>query len=113
MDSFNVLLIEVKRRSNPRRSGKDKYEIKKYKNRLEIMMHNILSESHDETSGEGLNIKYYKDVNDLIQRLRILIGETIAGNTNVYNEIIEILNSLVKDNHITHSEKSKIISYIK
>jgi hypothetical protein len=53
--------------------------------------------------GKGVNMRlqkynhiYWNDVNELVQRLRLLYASLAAGNTGVRNEIIAICEELVE-----------------
>lgn len=58
----------------------------------------------------GGQVKYYREKEELSDRLEILIGEIHAGNTSaaVKNEAIEILDELLKQKLITQ-EKHRVI----
>jgi hypothetical protein len=57
----------------------------------------------DAVVGKGVNMRlqkynhiYWNDVNELVQRLRLLYASLAAGNTGVRNEIIAICEELVE-----------------
>ena len=54
-------------------------------------------------------------INDIKERLQILVGEITSGNTNktLKNELAEILNYLLKPKHINKSTYSRFINLVK
>lgn len=55
---------------------------------------------------EGSGIKIVKNMDELVDRLEVLMGSRAAGNNSkaVFNEIVEILDVLKKHKHITNTE---------
>jgi hypothetical protein len=52
--------------------------------------------------------KHYDDVNELVDRLRLLYASTVAGNDAHRNEIVEILSELEERGIITRRQNVKI-----
>lgn len=46
------------------------------------------------TAGQRMDYVYWNDVNELIDRLRLLIASQAAGNTSHSNEIVSIIEEL-------------------
>ena len=48
----------------------------------------------EEETGKGIVHFLPKDINSLVQKLQLLVGEYVAGNKTTRNEIIAILDNL-------------------
>jgi len=55
-------------------------------------------------------VKLFNDPNEMLQRLAVLIGEKSAGNNNdnIRNEMMEILDILLKKGILTKTDHRKI-----
>jgi len=71
------------------------------------------SEEEDEIqpSKKGSRVKIFKDVDDVANRLQILIGEMSAGNdsTSVLDEASELINFLKKGDHISDEDEKLLM----
>lgn len=63
------------------------------------------------TSKKGSRVKIFKDVDDVANRLQILIGEMSAGNDSesVLDEASELINFLKKGNHIGDEDEKLLM----
>ena len=61
---------------------------------------------------DGKGLMYYNNPQQLINGLKLLVGIKKAGNTNpeIFNEIIEISNELLKKGLILKEDYSKFIN---
>ena len=61
---------------------------------------------------KGSGLMYYNNPHQLIDKLKLLTGSRKAGNTNpeIFNEIIEISNELLKKGLILKEDYSKFIN---
>lgn len=58
--------------------------------------------------GGVVEYKYYDDPNELVDRLRLIYGSTLAGGDTHRNEIVEILTELEEFGIIDHGQKVAI-----
>ena len=58
----------------------------------------------------GERVTFYNDPKDLLKKLELIIGEIVAGNTNVEmgNTGVAILDILLKSSLINRSQQAKI-----
>ena len=63
-------------------------------------------------SGHGLDMILYKDVDDLCQRLSLLVAGKQAGNTGLDNGINSILDELLRTESISKDEYNNLYSKI-
>ena len=70
-----------------------------------------------EKTGKGINddIVHFlpKDINSLVQKLQLLVGEYVAGNKTTRNEIVAILDNLKGRNKIQEEEYKQINALLK
>lgn len=84
-----------------------KDEFKKYREIFKNYFHNIGIHGH------GISeYKYYKNGDDLVEKLQVLIGEGQAGNDNVSNEIDQILEKLKEEDYISEKEYLQLVNNI-
>ena len=58
-----------------------------------------------EIDGDGARFIFLSsDTNVLVERFEILVGESLAGNTNAFREASAILHELLRMNEITETE---------
>ena len=63
---------------------------------------------------EGRGIHFLpKDINSLVQKLQLLVGEYVAGNKTTRNEIISILDNLKGRIKIQEEECKRINTLLK
>lgn len=108
IDTYRKIMIQT--------SGhlkKNTNQIKSSRGRKADLIASLFSDTNDEnivpvspdiaTVGKGVNMHlqkynliYWNDVNELVERLRLLFASLAAGNTGVRNEIIAICEELVE-----------------
>ena len=58
-----------------------------------------------ETKGDGISFIFLSsDPNTLVERFEVLVGESLAGNTNAFREASAILHELLRMKEITETE---------
>ena len=58
-----------------------------------------------EIDGDGINFIFLSsDPNTLVERFEVLVGESLAGNTNAFREASAILHELLRMKEITETE---------
>ncbi len=55
------------------------------------------------------DVHFYKNYNELVDRLRILYGEILAGNDAIKNEFVSLLTILIENRVIKETAKSKLM----
>ena len=72
-------------------------------------------EQQEQVAIEGRGIIHFlpEDINSLVQKLQLLVGEYIAGNKTTRNEIIAILDNLKGRNKIQEEEYKRINTLLK
>ena len=63
---------------------------------------------------KGGNIMFYKNPNQLLKKLELIVGERLAGNTSIKmrNTGVNILDLLLKDSVINRKQHEKIYKTI-
>ena len=58
----------------------------------------------------GGNVMFFNDVNQLLKKLELIIGEVLAGNTSIQmrNTGVNILDTLLKMSTINRSQYKKL-----
>ena len=72
-------------------------------------MESLLSAKNKFQSGKGI---FYKNINQLIDRLELIIGSLLAGNNGVIPEFLNILHILNKNKLINKKELNNLIKSI-
>ena len=76
---------------------------KDYNSNLYKTIKNI--ENRQKLEGKGISFIFLSsDPNVLVERLEVLVGESLAGNTNAYQEASAILHELLRINEISKTE---------
>jgi hypothetical protein len=80
-----------------------------YNERIKFIKKGLDQQSKVQT-GLGISYKYYSNCDELIQRLSLLCGNKEAGNNSpdVKNEIVSILDILLKNKRINTNEHKKL-----
>jgi gas vesicle protein len=81
-----------------------------YNERIKLIKKGLDQQSTVQTGSGIINYKYYSSCDELIQRLNLLCGITEAGNNSpeVRNEIVSILDILLKNRNINSKEHKKL-----
>ena len=67
-----------------------------------------IMEEQQAADGEGIVNFLPADINSLMQKLQLLVGEFIAGNKTTRNEIVAILDDLRRRNKISEGDYTRI-----
>src|SRR6266480_1997725 len=81
-----------------------------YNERIKLIKKGLDQQSTVQTGSGIINYKYYSSCDELIQRLKVLCGSREAGNNSpeVRNEIVSILDILLKNRYINSKEHKKL-----
>jgi hypothetical protein len=81
-----------------------------YNERIKLIKEGLDQQSKVQTGSGIINYRYYSSCDELIQRLNLLCGITEAGNNSseVRNEIVSILDILLKNRNINSKEHKKL-----
>ena len=83
-----------------------------YNERIKLIKNALDQQSSVQTGSGIINYKYYSSCDELIQRLKVLCGSREAGNNSpeVRNEIVSILDILLKNRYINAKQHKKFYS---
>ena len=81
-----------------------------YNERIKFIKEGLNQQSSGQTGSGIINYKYYSSCDELIQRLKVLCGSREAGNNSpeVRNEIVSILDILLKNRYINAKQHKKL-----
>jgi hypothetical protein len=81
-----------------------------YNERIKFIKEGLDQQSSVQTGSGIINYKYYSSCDELIQRLKVLCGSREAGNNSpeVRNEIVSILDILLKNRYINAKQHKKL-----
>ena len=81
-----------------------------YNERIKLIKKYLDQQSKTQTGSGIVSYKYYSSCDELIQRLKVLCGSREAGNNSpeVRNEIVSILDILLKNRYINTKEHKKL-----
>jgi len=81
-----------------------------YNERIKLIKNALDQQSSVQTGSGIINYKYYSSCDELIQRLKVLCGSREAGNNSpeVRNEVVSILDILLKNRYINSKEHKKL-----
>ena len=68
--------------------------------------------SHKDEAGRGITIILPGTIKGLLNKLKLLFAEFMAGNTTTRNELVAVLDQLRKQGHITEKQYTTINTFL-
>jgi hypothetical protein len=115
--NYNRVVHQLKSLGGRKRSkfagpdmDKDIEALSFYNERIKLIKNALDQQSTVQTGSGIVSYKYYSSCDELIQRLKVLCGSREAGNNSpeVRNEIVSILDILLKNRYINAKQHKKL-----